>query len=89
MIEPETKFHRPFDRKVEFAGRGKIEARNANVETDARVNMGDGAALGLQANLSANEVARRQGEPIGRPIWGGETGERLRPWSVFWRLETP
>jgi len=51
--------------------------------------MGDGTTLGLLANLSANEIAHPQGETIGRPIWGGKTGELIASWSVFWRLEAP
>jgi len=48
--------------------------------------MGDGAMLHLAANLSANEVARTSTHTTGTPIWGGETGDRLPPWSVFWRI---
>jgi len=25
----------------------------------------------------------------GLPIWGGESGETISPWSVFWRVEPP
>jgi len=80
--------HREIVPRLAGAAFGDARAADDGLLT-ANWRMGDGAALGLLANLSANEVARRQGEPIGRPIWGGETGERLRPWSVFWRLETP
>jgi maltooligosyltrehalose trehalohydrolase len=57
----------------------------------ARWVMGDGMALHLFANLSSAEISRaakrgRQQER-GSPIWGGEPGDRLPPWSVFWRLE--
>jgi maltooligosyltrehalose trehalohydrolase len=49
--------------------------------------MGDGAKLQLLANLSKREVAHQQSETAGTPMWGGETGELIPPWSVFWRLE--
>jgi maltooligosyltrehalose trehalohydrolase len=41
----------------------------------------------LLANLSTRAVARKQGEMSGTAIWGGEAGEVLPPWSVFWRIE--
>jgi maltooligosyltrehalose trehalohydrolase len=62
----------------------------AQVEDDglltASWRMGDGAILRLTANLSANENARTSTHTTGTPIWGGEAGGRLPPWSVFWRL---
>jgi maltooligosyltrehalose trehalohydrolase len=48
--------------------------------------MGDGAWLRLTANLSANEIANTSTQATGTPIWGGEAGERLPPWSVFWHI---
>jgi maltooligosyltrehalose trehalohydrolase len=52
--------------------------------------MGDGVALHLLANLSSSEVrhSATSGQPQdqGSPIWGGDPGDRLPPWSVFWRL---
>lgn len=54
----------------------------------ANWRMGDGAVLRLEANLSNNAIAHPQSKPIGVPIWGGETGETMPPWSVFWRLES-
>jgi maltooligosyltrehalose trehalohydrolase len=54
----------------------------------AHWRMADGATLQLLANLSNGEIAHQPRETTGRPIWGGETGDRLSPWSVFWRLET-
>ena len=48
--------------------------------------MGDGAMLRLTANLSGNEIARPSIQTTGAPIWGGEAGERLPPWSVFWHI---
>jgi maltooligosyltrehalose trehalohydrolase len=48
--------------------------------------MGDGATLRLLANLS-DHAAERSTKADGIPIWGGEAGETIAPWSVFWRLE--
>jgi maltooligosyltrehalose trehalohydrolase len=52
----------------------------------ANWRMGDGAALRLEANLSGSEIARRPRESTGSPIWGGEAGAVMPPWSVFWRM---
>jgi maltooligosyltrehalose trehalohydrolase len=49
--------------------------------------MGDGAALQLTANLSNREIVHKRSEATGTPIWGGETGDLIAPWSVVWRLE--
>jgi maltooligosyltrehalose trehalohydrolase len=48
--------------------------------------IGDGATLRLLANLSASEVACKRSETAGTAIWGGEIGEAIPPWSVFWRI---
>jgi maltooligosyltrehalose trehalohydrolase len=48
--------------------------------------MADGARLRLEANLSGGEIVHRPGDMTGIAIWGGEIGDRLPPWSVFWRL---
>jgi maltooligosyltrehalose trehalohydrolase len=48
--------------------------------------MGDGATLRLRANLSPVEIAHEPGEMTGAQIWGGETGNIIPPWSVFWRI---
>jgi maltooligosyltrehalose trehalohydrolase len=48
--------------------------------------MGDGAPLRLTANLSANEIPHTSNHATGTPIWGGEPGGLLPPWSVFWRI---
>jgi maltooligosyltrehalose trehalohydrolase len=53
----------------------------------AHWRMGDGATLQLTANLSNGGIAHRRPESTGRPLWGGETGDVIAPWSVFWRLE--
>jgi maltooligosyltrehalose trehalohydrolase len=48
--------------------------------------MGDGTTLQVLANLSPNEIAYPSTHTTGTPIWGGEAGARLPPWSVFWRI---
>jgi maltooligosyltrehalose trehalohydrolase len=48
--------------------------------------MGDRTTLHLIANLSAEGVANPSPHPDVVAIWGGVPGERLPPWSVFWRL---
>jgi malto-oligosyltrehalose trehalohydrolase len=55
----------------------------------ANWRMGDGARLRLIANLSANETSIQRPDTAGTPIWSGMPGERIAPWSVFWRLESP
>jgi maltooligosyltrehalose trehalohydrolase len=52
----------------------------------ANWRLGDGATLRLLANLSGH-ATERPTEATGTPIWGGEPGETIPPWSVFWRLE--
>jgi maltooligosyltrehalose trehalohydrolase len=49
--------------------------------------MGDGATLRLMASLSDSAMAHQPRETTGRQIWGGESGDLLPPWSVFWRLD--
>jgi maltooligosyltrehalose trehalohydrolase len=53
----------------------------------ANWRMGDGTTLRLMANLSPSVIAHKPGELTGTPIWGGESGEVMSPWSVSWRLE--
>jgi maltooligosyltrehalose trehalohydrolase len=48
--------------------------------------MGDGMILRLTANLSANDISNTSNHTTGTPIWGGEAGGLLPPWSVFWRI---
>jgi maltooligosyltrehalose trehalohydrolase len=48
--------------------------------------MGDGERLHLLANLSANEIGAPPVRASDKPIWGGEPGDRLAPWSVLWSL---
>ena len=50
--------------------------------------MGDGARLQLTANLSSQQIANASPLSTGSPIWGGDAGDRLPPWSVFWRIGT-
>ncbi len=52
----------------------------------ANWHMGDGATLQLVANLSKSAIARKASAANGTPIWGGEAGDLLPPWSVFWRI---
>jgi malto-oligosyltrehalose trehalohydrolase len=42
--------------------------------------------LMLLANLSDDAAASAPPLQKGRPIWGGEPGHRLAPWSVFWSI---
>ena len=51
----------------------------------AHWRMGDGTTLHLIANLSDRAIAHPD-DLTGTPIWGGETGPSLPPWSVVWRL---
>jgi maltooligosyltrehalose trehalohydrolase len=52
----------------------------------AHWRMGDEATLRLVANLSNNEIATKQSTGSGTPVWGGEAGDVMPPWSVFWRI---
>jgi maltooligosyltrehalose trehalohydrolase len=70
-----------------LAGAAFGEARAAdNGLLTASWRMGDGATLGLVANLSDQAIGH-QTRKAGTPIWGGDTGGLVPPWSVFWRLE--
>jgi maltooligosyltrehalose trehalohydrolase len=48
--------------------------------------MNDGLTLRLTANLSRNDIAHHATATTGTPIWGGDTGDRIPPWSVIWRI---
>jgi maltooligosyltrehalose trehalohydrolase len=48
--------------------------------------MNDGATLRLTANLSSSDIVHHATSATGTPIWGGNTGDRLQPWSVTWRI---
>jgi maltooligosyltrehalose trehalohydrolase len=71
--------------RLRGAAFGEAEAADSGLLC-ASWRMGDGAALHLAANLSDTAVTRSSGESVGRPIWGGEPGPILPPWSVFWRI---
>jgi maltooligosyltrehalose trehalohydrolase len=47
--------------------------------------MGDGAPLHLLSNLSDQAVAHQAGT-AGTTIWGGDIGNSIQPWSVFWHI---
>jgi maltooligosyltrehalose trehalohydrolase len=64
---------------------GEAHAADSGLLT-ANWRMGDGATLHLLANLSG-DAAEHPTEATGTPIWGGEAGETIPPWSVFWRLD--
>jgi maltooligosyltrehalose trehalohydrolase len=63
---------------------GSADARDSGLLT-ADWQMSDGATLRLMANISANEIDGAPAQP-GRAIWGSDPGNRLPPWSVFWRI---
>ncbi len=63
---------------------GEAHAEDNGLLT-AHWRMGDGATLRLMANLSASEIADAPAQ-AGAAIWGGDPGNRLPPWSVFWRI---
>jgi maltooligosyltrehalose trehalohydrolase len=52
----------------------------------ANWHMGDGTTLGLLANLSDRAIDHQTEKKSDTPIWGGETGGLVPPWSVFWRI---
>jgi maltooligosyltrehalose trehalohydrolase len=64
---------------------GDAKAHDSGLLT-AHWRMGDGATLHLSANLSSAGVTRPAPQTPGTPIWGGEAGEHLSPWSVFWHI---
>jgi maltooligosyltrehalose trehalohydrolase len=64
---------------------GDAHATDSGLLT-AHWRMGDGTTLHLLANLADQAVAHRTGT-AGTTIWGGDAGDLLPPWSVFWRLE--
>ena len=71
--------------RLDGAAFGEAEAAESGL-LSASWRMGDGATVHLIANLSDTAVTRSSGESVGRPIWGGEPGPILPPWSVFWRI---
>jgi maltooligosyltrehalose trehalohydrolase len=71
--------------RLASAAFGEAHATDSGLLT-AHWRMGDGATLHLLANLSGQSVAHHI-KSAGIPIWGGEPGNAILPWSVFWRLE--
>lgn len=71
--------------KLAGASFGDAQAADNGLLT-ANWHMGDGATLLLVANLSKSAIARKTSAANGTPIWGGEAGALLPPWSVFWRI---
>jgi maltooligosyltrehalose trehalohydrolase len=59
---------------------------NENGVLAAQWQMGDRSQLRLIANLSSQQITNASSQITGAPIWGGEPGDRLPPWSVFWRI---
>jgi len=52
----------------------------------AHWHIADGSKLRVIANLSPQKITNASSHMQGTPIWGGEPGDRLPPWSVFWRI---
>jgi maltooligosyltrehalose trehalohydrolase len=77
--------HREITPRLSSATFGDAHANDDGLLT-ASWRMGDGARLYLLANLSSGALAVGSDQRRGTPVWGGEPGERLPPWSVFWRL---
>jgi maltooligosyltrehalose trehalohydrolase len=70
--------------RLKGAAFGEAHAAGNGLLT-AHWRMGDGVTLRLIANLSPNEIANAS-TPPGKAIWGGDPGDRLLSWSVFWRI---
>jgi maltooligosyltrehalose trehalohydrolase len=77
--------HREIAPRLAGAMFGKADTTDDGLLT-ASWRMGNGATLRLLANLSAHDIANASRDITGKPIWGGEPGDRLPPWSVFWRI---
>ena len=62
----------------------------AKTASDGRLSadwrMGDGATLGLLANLSDREITNTSDDSGGTLIWGRELEASVPPWSVHWRI---
>jgi maltooligosyltrehalose trehalohydrolase len=52
----------------------------------AHWHIADGSRLSLIANLSSQAITNPSSLMTGAPIWGGDPGGRIPPWSVFWRI---
>ena len=68
------------------AGFGQAQVADGGLLA-ANWRMGDSTTLHLLANLSTAAIAKGRGGATGRAIWGGEPGDLVPPWSVFWRVE--
>ncbi len=79
--------------------RRKVTPLLAQIAFDPDATRADGAVvraawmhpdgrLVLLANLADQPARRPDHWPPGAPIWGGEAGEALPPWSVFWSIGT-
>jgi maltooligosyltrehalose trehalohydrolase len=66
---------------------GEAQAADNGLLT-ASWRLGDDTRLRLRANLSTSKITGNLRETGGIAIWGGEPGEVMMPWSVFWRLES-
>ncbi len=77
--------HREITPRLSGATFGDAHANDDGLLT-ANWRMGDGAKLNLLANLSSGALAVDADQCRETPVWGGEPGEHLPPWSVFWRL---
>ncbi|QWG19474.1 malto-oligosyltrehalose trehalohydrolase [Bradyrhizobium sediminis] len=77
--------HREIVPRLAGTAFGEAHAADNGLLT-ASWRMGNGAALRLEANLSPVDITRQRSAMGGTAIWGGETGDVLPPWSVFWRL---
>jgi maltooligosyltrehalose trehalohydrolase len=65
---------------------GSGKARVADGVLQASWRLEDGSALKLLANLTAKDAPPGARPNVTAAIWGGEVGDRLQPWSVYWWL---
>ena len=77
--------HREIVPRLEGAAFGRAHSRDDGLLV-AHWRIGDGTTLKLSANLSAAEIIHQATEVKATPIWGGEPGGILPPWSVFWQI---
>jgi maltooligosyltrehalose trehalohydrolase len=71
--------------KLAGATFGKADITDDGLLT-ASWRMGNDATLRLVANLSSRDITNASQDSAGKPIWGGEPGNQIPPWSVFWRI---
>jgi maltooligosyltrehalose trehalohydrolase len=77
--------HREIVPRLEGAAFGSAHGRDDGL-LEAHWRLGDGTTLLLSANLSAAAVTHAVPVATARPIWGGQRGQILPPWSVFWQI---